>query len=383
MNLDRRAFLGGIGALPLAAARDAAGAALDAAVSDAPANALHRLRGFDAAALSPSRRLDLETARAGLAIDAALRDRPDDYALRLRRQLGDAADPDAARVRIDAELARLHERARRLFVRIGLSGATIGDDFVRLFRDPRFLYADDDAGRDRAVGDMTRALAIQRRIASRIVAGVPAYTLACDVRALSAGEIAAGRQGYRDVPTPARPGAYVVDLKDIRRRPSWSLPGVVAHELLPGHMIQLGIEAVAPPHPLRVTYAAAFVEGWGVHAETLAAAAGAFADPRAMLGHLHWLIFRVVRARIDLGIHREGWSIAEAHARLLEWQGEPAYFAPFDVDLARIAREPATRVAEAMAWLTLADRLPRAAAGRPEWHRAVLAHGRKRIEALP
>jgi hypothetical protein len=36
-----------------------------------------------------------------------------------------------------------------------------------------------------------------------------------------------------------------------------------------------------------------------------------------------------------------------------------------------------------MAWLALADRLPRAAAARAAWHRAVLAHGRKRIEELP
>jgi hypothetical protein len=40
---------------------------------------------------------------------------------------------------------------------------------------------------------------------------------------------------------------------------------------------------------------------------------------------------------------------------LIEWQGEPAYFAPFDVELARIPLEPASRVAEAMAWLTIAD----------------------------
>ncbi|MEH3157724.1 MAG: DUF885 family protein [Sphingomonas taxi] len=96
-------------------------------------------------------------------------------------------------------------------------------------------------------------------------------------------------------PAPDRRGAYIVDLRRIRDRPRWTLPSVVAHELLPGHMIQLGLEERAAPHPLRLDYAASFVEGWGIHAEALAAADGAFADPHAMLGHLHWLIFRVAR----------------------------------------------------------------------------------------
>lgn len=200
-------------------------------------------------------------------------------------------------------------------------------------------------------------------------------------RTLSAAEIAAGKQGYRDVPAPGRPGAYVVDLKDLSRRPAWSLPSVVAHELLPGHMAQLGIEATALPHPLRVTYAGAFVEGWATFAETLAAPR--FTDPRVQLGHLHWLIFRAARARIDLGLHHQRWSTDEAGVRQREWQGAPVYFAPFDVELTRTRREPASRAAEALAWLALADRAPRDPARRRTWLAAVLAHGRKRLEQLP
>ena len=148
-------------------------------------------------------------------------------------------------------------------------------------------------------------------------------------------------------------------------------------------MIQLGIERIEPPHPLRLTYAAAFVEGWGIHAETLAADWGLFADPRAMLGHLHWLIFRAARGVVDIDIHRHGKSVDQARASLAEWQGVPAYFAPFDGDLARIVKEPGTRAAEAMAWLAIADRAPSGIAARRNYHRAVLAHGRKRIEELP
>jgi uncharacterized protein (DUF885 family) len=190
----------------------------------------------------------------------------------------------------------------------------------------------------------------------------------------------AGKGGYRELPTPGKAGAYYVDLKDIRRRPSWTLPSVVAHELLPGHMIQLPIEVAAAPHPLRLEYTPAFAEGWGIYAEQLAAAEGAFTDPMAELGHLHWLLFRIGRGLVDIAVQCDGWTVERARAQLVAWQGEPAYFAPFDTDLARIVAEPASRAAEALAWLAIADSAPRKVTARKAFHRALLAGGRKRLE---
>src|SRR3546814_13978885 len=58
------------------------------------------------------------------------------------------------------------------------------------------------------------------------------------VRRLTPQEIAAGKGGYRIVPDADSRGFYVVDLKEIARRPRWSLRSVVHHELLPGHMVR-------------------------------------------------------------------------------------------------------------------------------------------------
>jgi uncharacterized protein (DUF885 family) len=382
--IDRRVLLAGLAATALPAFTDGddegALVALDRAAKAAPADGLALLAAIDPRALPPARRLDLIAARAGLAIDAGLATRPGDYALRLRRTLGDA-DPAAARRRLDRALAALAARATPLFDRIGIAGATIGARYVRLFAETDGAYPADDAGRRQAVAGMARELARRRAAVAQEIAAVPPFCLDVTVATLTAAEIAAGKQGYRNAPAPGRPGGYIVDLAHPDRRPGWSLPSVVAHELLPGHMIQLGIEQARPPHPLRATYASAFTEGWATYAETLAAAD--YADPRVMLGHLHWLIFRAARGRIDLGLHTEGWSPADARARLAAWQGVPAYFAAFDTDLARIGRDPGLRAAEALAWLALADRAPRAAAARRRWHAAVLADGRKRVEMLP
>lgn len=356
---------------------EAAWRALDAAARAQPGNGL-ALRTIDVRQLSPARRLDVEAARAGLAIDAALASRPDDLGLRVSRTLG-RVDVATAIRRFDAALHDLHARASRAFDAIGIDGADPGARFRHLFAAPKRHYADSDTGRAQAVGDMTATLARLRRETPRLIGEVPPFCLDVAVRSLAPAEIAAGKQGYRTPPAPGRPGAYIVDLRDIARRPAWSLPSVVAHELLPGHMVQLGIEEVARPHPLRLRYASAFVEGWATYAETLVD----YPDPRNLLGHLHWLIFRAARGRVDLGIHAQGWSLDQAHTALAQWQGEPVYFAAFDADLARIVKDPGVRAAEALAWLTLADRAPHASARRRTWHAAVLANGRKRLEQLP
>ena len=301
------------------------------------------------------------------------------YALQLQRSLG-AMTPAYAKRRLFVELNRLHARATHLFDRIGASKGTVAARYAKLWQDERFLYPDTDASRATAIGDMNRMLATARAKIPAAFGALPTWCLNASARALSAQEIATGRGGYREVPTPTRAGAYVVDLKGIRRRPRWTLPSVVAHELLPGHMIQLGLEGASPPHPLRIEYASAFVEGWGIYAEQLAEKAGAYGDPRDALGHVHWLLFRVARALVDLGIHLHGWSIDQARARLIEYQGEPAYFAPFDVELARIPLEPAARVAEAMAWLAIADRAHHQSP--ITYHAALLVDGRKRIDDI-
>ncbi|MBC9032271.1 DUF885 family protein [Sphingomonas sp. JC676] len=303
------------------------------------------------------------------------------YALLLRRITGDDANPASAERRFEQERRRLSARADALLSKLGHKRGSLGARYSALWRDPRWLYSDDDAGRDRAVADMNRALDAARRRLPAQFAAWPPRSLDVGARRMSRADEAAGRSGYRELPTVTRSGAYYVDLKDIARRPAWTLPGVVHHELLPGHMIQLPIEADAGQHSLRLDYTPAFPEGWAIYAEQMAAADGSFAgDPLAELGHIHWMLFRSCRALADIGIHLHGWSLEQAHARLVEWQGEPGYFAPFPLELDRIAAEPASRAAEAFVWLTVAD----LARGRERkaFHRIVLADGRKRTDEL-
>lgn len=395
--MRRRQVLAGLGAgtataiaAPAFARGDddaAIATALDTAATLPPDRALALLAPIDAGAIaSIGSRLDLSAARAGLAIDAALSNPSPDAAKLFTRQMQRIAGNDAVLDTVTRDLtaakATLEDHAARLFDAIGTPGGSTGARFEALWSDPRSLFADDAAGRDAAVAAMRATLATIRPQLPAIIGPLPAACLSVDVRALTAAEIAAGKGGYRVPPAPGVQGLYVVDLKAIRRRPRFSLPSVVAHELLPGHLAQMPLEALARPHPLRLRYAAAFSEGWGSYAEMLMADAGLFADPRDRLGHIHWMLFRITRGLADIDLHVRGHATEQAVRAIRNSIGEAAYFAPIDADVTRIAKEPAIRAAEAWFPLRIAALRPRARHRWPGFHAPLLAFGRRRTEQI-
>jgi hypothetical protein len=419
--LGRREMLGGLAACAALHAMPAhAGSGADAKLREAldGLNAipgydarLARLEAFDATVLSASASLDLRSIRNALAIDSQLvrlipggksegpyrlppaaepalwrhANGAEAYKLLLERHVGERVDPEAAHRRFAREAAALGARAGRLMRAAGFAKGSIGDRFKAAFADPRWLYPDDDAGRDAAVADMNRWLDKARGATPALIGPVPRASLDVGVRRMSRADEAAGKQGYRQIPSAGQSGIYVVDLKQIRRRPRWSLHSVVHHELLPGHMVQLPIEAEANAHPLRIAYLPAFSEGWAIHAEQLMANRGIYrGTPLEELGHVHWLLFRIVRALIDTGIHHRRWNLDQARAEFDRLQGVPAYFAPFETDLARIASDPAVRAAEALIWLRFAGLTRRSNSSLLcQANSRILVNGRKPLQDIP
>ena len=384
----RRAALAGAAALALLPGRGRAQrttfrTALDAVEAKLcdPQQALALLDQIDPRGLTVSQQLDLSTARAGLRADLAIMAaRPLTPALLLRRKLGDGIDPAAAARRLEAERRRCAARADHLFAQLGIRGADTGARFSALWHDPRYQCPDSTA----ALADMNHWLARFRAAAPTLIGAVHAYCSNVTAAPPTPADLASGHLGYRTLPTPTNPGGYVPDFARLADRPSFTLPSVVAHELLPGHMIQMPLEAAADPHPLRLRYAPGFGEGWGIYAERLVADAGFYArHPAAELGYLHWRLFRIGRALVDLAIHGDGLSVPDARARLVAWQGEPAYFAPFDADLARIQKEPLVRAAEMLSALSIEDGARgRTGKRRARYHHLLLANGRMRSDEL-
>ena len=279
------------------------------------------------------------------------------YALLLKAAMGAEITPTQAWDRARTAAKALTARADKLLKAQGLTKGTVGARLAVLSRDERWLYTDDDAGRDRLMADMNAWLA-------KAVARLPTSfaTIAPGSRAVSMSRMtpadeAARRQGYREAPSfdGSRPGAYYADLNTIRTRPSWTLPSVVHHESVAGHMVQMPLEEGSGAHPLRSRVAfPGFSEGWAIYAEQLADEEGAFAgDPLAQLGYIQWMLFRVGRLLADLGIHMKGWNVEKTTAFLNNLQGPPPVFSPVAQGIERIAIGPAASAGQGLAWLEL------------------------------
>ena len=337
-----------LGVIPPVLLIDKTVAALLARAAKAP-NELATALSRQAEALSALR------PRASIHPGVSFKDRDAYVALVLRQQLGETLDPRAALRRSRAAGKVLTARADRLLRAQGFTQGGVGGRLRAIVRDSRWLYSDDAAGRDRAVADMNAWLDRARARLPESFATIPASAAGAVNRRMSPADEAAGRQGYRDVPADGRPGAYYPDLKAIRARPRWSLGSVAHHETLPGHLMQMPLEAASGAHSLRARLAApALSEGWAIYAEQLADEVGAFAgDPLAELGYVQWMLFRVARLRLDLGLHLGGWSEKQGLAFLAEMQGDPVIFAPFAQEIERSAMAPGVASSQGLAWLEL------------------------------
>ena len=382
--IDRRTlFLAGGASLLIAAGEgpdSLARAALDDAARLPPAERLDALRRINLHGLSTGVRLDVAAAIRGAPLQAAMADRRDAtalYALHLRLHSGTDATPiETYSLALDRARS-LTARADRLLRGEGLASGSVADRLRQMARDPRYLYSDDDAGRDRAVADMNGWLASARALLPRQFGMIPAAVDHVSVRRMTPAEEAAGKAGYRSLPSfdGTTRGAYFVDLHEIGRRPQWTLRSVVHHELLPGHMMQLPLQARADPHPLRLAAATGFIEGWAIYAEQLAMESGIYAqDPRGEIGCLQWLLFRLGRALIDVGINAFGWTDDVALAFLRDLQGDPMIFAPFEKDIARAHSAPGSLAGDVLNWLGFEQLVQRGGDQRRIRDR-LLAHG--------
>ena len=97
-------------------------------------------------------------------------------------------------------------------------------------------------------------------------------------------------------------------------RPLYSIPALTLHECAPGHSFQAALseEQRALPSFRRNIYFSGYGEGWGLYTEWLGNEMGIYRTPYERFGQLSYEMWRAARLVIDTGIHRYGWSRAQA-----------------------------------------------------------------------
>ncbi len=212
-----------------------------------------------------------------------------------------------------------------LLRKIGVTQGTVGNRLRAMYKDPQYLYANTDAAKKVLLGDLNvrvqrvraklpnyfgtvpKADVVIKRVPKEIEAGAPA--------------------GYYNNPSldGKRPGIYWINLRDTSELPRWVLPTLTYHESIPGHHLQLSIQQEANlPLIRKVSFYSAYIEGWALYAEQLAAEMGEYDDdPSGHIGQLHDSLFRAVRLVVDTGMHSKRWSREQAIRYFVDALGDP------------------------------------------------------------
>ena len=123
-------------------------------------------------------------------------------------------------------------------------------------------------------------------------------------------ESMAGGQYFPPSEDGSRPGIFYVNTFDLPTRKTWDAEDLYLHEAIPGHHFQIAIqqELQGVPAFRRFGGETAFIEGWGLYAESLGKELGVYTDPYQYFGRLQGELWRAIRLVVDTGLHSKGWT---------------------------------------------------------------------------
>lgn len=226
--------------------------------------------------------------------------------------------------RLDAELRRQ-----------GFTGGTVAQRMAALYKDPRQLYPNTDAGKAEAIAYCNARLAAIRGRLPSMFSRVPTYKF--EVRRVPPQTEAGAASAFSQSPAidGSRPGLVYFNLHDSAEWPKFCLATTVYHEGLPGHQFEGGLALSNAGLPMirKTGGFSGYGEGWALYAEQLADEMGMYdEDPLGRLGYLKFQLFRANRCVVDTGIHHLRWSREQAIRHFVEQEGEAPGFAAREVE---------------------------------------------------
>ncbi|MGN7928452.1 MAG: DUF885 domain-containing protein [Sphingopyxis sp.] len=246
------------------------------------------------------------------------------YALRFATTTGMTAE-EVHKLGLD-RVAELTARADAIFKAQGMTKGSVAERMLALGKDPRFLYPNTDAGKEKLIAELNSQMqAIQARLPETF-GRLPKAKV--EIRRVPADIEDGATGGYYQIPAldGSRPGAYYINLRDTAENPSWTLPTLTYHEASPGHHHQIALaqEATGIPRLRRLPAYSVYTEGWGLYAEQLADEMGVYEnDPWGRLGYLQSYMFRAARLVADTGLHHFRWTREKAIQYYNETLGTP------------------------------------------------------------
>ena len=216
-----------------------------------------------------------------------------------------------------SEVERITSEMQKILLAEGYAETTKtnGEIIQELNKEERFLYQNNDAGRQEVIdgymaildeinNGLDNAFDIRPK-ASMEVKRVPEFKQ----------EGAAGAYYEQPPMDGSRGGVFYANLRDVTETVKFGMKTLAYHEGVPGHHFQIAIQGELENVPIfrKFPLFTAYTEGWALYAEQLAWELGFYEnDPFGNLGRLQAEMFRAVRLVVDTGIHYKKWTREEA-----------------------------------------------------------------------
>lgn len=231
------------------------------------------------------------------------------YAYEVRRYTTTNLTPDQVHEIGLKEVARIRAEMEKIREQTGFKGTR--EEFFNFLRtDPRFFYKTPDE-----MFEAYKALAktVDPNLV-KVFRTLPREPYGVEaIPAVAAPDTTAAyyRPGAAD---GSRAGTYFVNLYKPETRPKWEMTALTLHESVPGHHLQIARAHELGNLPMfrRFGEYTAFIEGWGLYAESLGDDMGLYADPYSKYGQLTYDMWRAVRLVVDTGIHAKHWTRDQA-----------------------------------------------------------------------
>ena len=238
------------------------------------------------------------------------------YKLRIRTYTTTDYSPQKIHDMGISEVARISTRMQEILVSLNYDAdKTVGTLMNELNEDPSLLYADTPDRKDIVLKDYTNMVNEATEAIKDYFHSMPKAPVVVNAVPEYIEKTAPG--GYYQAPAldGSRPGAFFVNLYDIKQTPKYSMKTLTYHEATPGHHHQIAhsLENDDLTVYRRFGYStSAFSEGWALYAERLSLEAGLAPDPYDELGILQSELFRAVRLVVDTGMHYKKWTREKA-----------------------------------------------------------------------
>jgi len=207
------------------------------------------------------------------------------------------------------EVARINNEMQRVMEQTGFKGSR--EEFFKFLRtDPQFFYKNPD---ELFEAYKATAKTVDPNLV-KIFKTLPRQPYGVEAIPASFAPDTTTAYYRAGAPDGSRAGTYFVNLYKPDTRPKWEMMALTLHESVPGHHLQIARAQEMGEMPMfrRTGGYTAFVEGWGLYAESLGDDMGLYSDPYSKFGQLTYEMWRAVRLVVDTGIHAKHWTREQA-----------------------------------------------------------------------